>query len=245
MDVSPFEFYVQPKMVHSAAVETAWRMPKPCPNKDSSELPDAWPLIGKIGKMSNDRIAHDLAAQPREPPFRGPAAAPAGALSYNKRALIAVIRVEASMHFNFQVASPGAAQTVTPHDVPLTSDPLDLLRQMLETQREQLHLMKHSAAAHDNGVRWRAFLDRWKDDFADVPGACKKVLPLLERAYIGLIVDLTAHLEEQGEECAGNEFALAELLDRYGVRLNQLGALLSLVGPLAEIAAQSEAQSKK
>lgn len=148
------------------------------------------------------------------------------------------------MHFNFQVAPTGIAQSVTPQDVPPNSDPVDLLRQLLETQREQLHLMKHAASAHDNANRWRAFLDRWKD-FADVPAACKKVLPLLERAYISLIVDLTEHLDEQGEECAGNEFALAEFLDRYGVRLNQLGALLSLVGPLAEIAAQTEAQSKK
>jgi hypothetical protein len=149
------------------------------------------------------------------------------------------------MHFNFSVAPLGSAQSVTPHNVPPNADPVDLLRQLLETQREQLHQMKVNAAAQDNSNRWRAFLDRWKDDFSGVPAACKKVLPLLERAYISLIVDLTDHLDEQGEECAGNEFALAEFLDRYGIRLNQLGALLSLVGPLAEIAAQTEAQSKK
>lgn len=149
------------------------------------------------------------------------------------------------MHFNFQVAPPGAAQTVTPLDVPPNADPVDLLRQLLDTQREQLHLMKHSAAAHDHSGRWRAFLERWKNDFADVPAACKKVLPFLERAYMNLISDLTSHLDEHGDDCAGNEFALGEFLDRYGIRLNQLGALLNLVGPLAEIAAQMEEQAKK
>lgn len=149
------------------------------------------------------------------------------------------------MHFNFQVAPPGAAHTVTPQDVPPNSDPVDLLRQLLETQREQLHLMKHVAAMSDGPGRWRAFLDRWKEDYSNLPAACKKVLPHLERAYIGLIADLTEFLDEQGDDCTRNEFTLGDFLDRYGIRLNQLAALLSLVGPLAEIAAQTEAQSKK
>jgi hypothetical protein len=149
------------------------------------------------------------------------------------------------MHFNFQVAPPGTAQSMTPQDVPPNLDPIDLLRQLLETQRDQLHLMKQMAASNDGQGRWRAFLDRWKDDYADLPASCKKVLPHLERAYIGLIADLTEYLDEQGEDCTRNEFTLAEFLDRYGIRLNQLAALLSLVGPLAEIASQMEAQSKK
>jgi hypothetical protein len=149
------------------------------------------------------------------------------------------------MHFNFQVAPPGAVQSVTPQDVPPSSDPTDLLRQMLETQREQLHLMKQMAASNDGHGRWRAFLDRWKDDYADLPAACKKVLPHLERAYIGLIAELTQYLDEQGDDCTRNEFTLGDFLDRYGIRLNQLAALLSLVGPLAEIASQTETQSKK
>jgi hypothetical protein len=149
------------------------------------------------------------------------------------------------MHFNFQVAPPGAVQSVTPQDVPPSSDPTDLLRQLLETQREQLHLMKQMAASNDGHGRWRAFLDRWKDDYADLPAACKKVLPHLERAYIGLIAELTEYLDEQGDDCTRNEFTLGDFLDRYGIRLNQLAALLSLVGPLAEIASQTETQSKK
>lgn len=149
------------------------------------------------------------------------------------------------MHFNFQVAPTGVAQTVTAQDMPPNSDPVELLRQLLETQREQLHLMKQMAASNDGQGRWRAFLERWKEDYADLPGACKKALPHLERAYIGLIADLTEYLDEQGDDCTRNEFTLSDFLDRYGIRLNQLAALLSLVGPLAEIAAQSEAQSKK
>lgn len=141
------------------------------------------------------------------------------------------------MKFQFNVASTAMSESVTPQSAPSTTDISELLRQMLETQREQLHVMKQRDAANDAGGRWRAFLDRWKDDFSGVPEACHKVLPHLERAYINLIAELAAHLDEEGNDGLGNEFALADFLDRYGVRLNQLGSILSVVGPLAEIAA--------
>jgi hypothetical protein len=146
------------------------------------------------------------------------------------------------MHFQFNVASQAASDSVTPQQVPVSTDMADILRLILETQREQVQLMRTSAASHDASGRWRAFLDRWKDDFGTLPTACKKVLPQLERAYMNLIADLASHLDEQGDDCTANEFALGEFLDRYGVRLNQLGTILSLVGPLAEIAGTSESK---
>ena len=54
-----------------------------------------------------------------------------------------------------------------------------------------------------------------------------------------MISDLTNHLRD-GDESIDNEFALAEFLDRYGIRLGQIGTLLSVVGPLAEVAAAPE-----
>jgi len=138
------------------------------------------------------------------------------------------------MHFQFHVAQTAAPEGALTESAPELAN---LLREILETQREQLQLMRAQMASHDAGGRWRAFLERWKDDFGTLPGACKQVLPDLERAYMNLIAELAAHLNEQGEDCTGNEFALGEFLDRYGMRLNQLGSILSLVGPLAEIAA--------
>ena len=145
-----------------------------------------------------------------------------------------------SMHFQFNVASPAASDSVTPQSLPAGNDLADILRLILDAQREQVQLLRTSVASHDASGRWRAFLDRWQDDFGSLPSACKKVLPQLERAYMNLIADLAAHLDEQGDDCMANEFALGEFLDRYGVRLNQLGTILSLVGPLAEIAGSTE-----
>jgi hypothetical protein len=86
-------------------------------------------------------------------------------------------------------------------------------------------------------------LARWQGDFPGLPEACKHVLPVLERAYIDLIAELTNQLRDQ-TDALDNEFALAEFLDRYGGRLNQLGTLLNVVGPIAEVAAQQQTETK-
>ena len=146
------------------------------------------------------------------------------------------------MHFQFEVAQPtqpagGELQAGEP-----AATTLEVMKQMLDVQREQLHLARAMAAAHDAQARWRQVLARWTDDFPSLPEACKHVLPTLERAYIEMISDLTHHLRD-GDESIDNEFALAEFLDRYGIRLAQLGTLLSVVGPLAEVAAAMENKS--
>ena len=143
------------------------------------------------------------------------------------------------MHFQFDVSSQGATQS-TAVDARSRDNANDLLRELVDVQREQLQLLRQSAAAHDAGGRWKAFLSRWQDDFSHLPVACKEVLPQLEKAYMTLISDLTAHLREQGTDSLDSDFALSEFLDRYGFRLNQMGTILNLVGPLAEIAPPAE-----
>ncbi|HZT79018.1 MAG TPA: hypothetical protein VFA26_02250 [Gemmataceae bacterium] len=143
---------------------------------------------------------------------------------------------------NFFQIDVSAAPAPAPAEAPAVplSDTADLLRQMLDVQREQLAQLRASAAAHDASGRWRAFLSRWQDDFPDLPAACKKALPHLERAYGKLIADLADNLAQEGNDALDNDFALQEFLDRYGMRLAQLGAILSLVAPLAEAGHQGE-----
>ena len=137
------------------------------------------------------------------------------------------------MHFQFEVASQAQAGA-GPTASGAPADVADLLRQMLEVQRQSLELQR---AALDAGARWRAVLARWQGDFPGLPDACKQAVPLLERTYIDLVAELTDHLRNQGSDALANEFALAEFLDRYGMRLGQLATLLNVVGPIAEMAA--------
>lgn len=119
---------------------------------------------------------------------------------------------------------------------PPAPDPADSLRQLLEVQREQLAVLKAQAAAADSIARWRAFLARWQTDFPDIGTACKQVLPVVERAYLTLMQDLTDRLKDDSNDPIDTDFALGEFLDRYGMRLGQLGTVLSQLGPLADAA---------
>jgi hypothetical protein len=143
------------------------------------------------------------------------------------------------MQFQF-VVSP---LVPVPQEPPAAAAPETegLLRQILEVQREQLALQRAAAAAHDMGSRWRAFLARWHEDFPDLPESCRTALPILERTYGGLIAELAEHLRQNGS--LDNDFALQEFLDRFGMRLAQLGTLLNLVGPLAEASSQGESSA--
>lgn len=117
----------------------------------------------------------------------------------------------------------------------LSSTPVemvDLLRQILEVQKEQLN---HLKAVHDHQARWRAFLARWQTDFPDLAEGCRQTVPVLERVYVNLISELTARLGTgEEEESLDSDFALREFLDLYGMRLAQLGTILNQVAPLAE-----------
>lgn len=121
-----------------------------------------------------------------------------------------------------------------------STEMVELLRQMLEVQREQLTYQRNAAAAHDMTARWRAFLSRWNGEFPGLSDACRRVMPMLEKCYGQMITDLTERLSE--DDALDTDFAVQEFLDRYGMRLAQLGTILNLVAPLAE-AGSSQGES--
>jgi len=138
------------------------------------------------------------------------------------------------MNFQIDVSSALSNPPAEPPPPPSqsTAEVADLLRQILEVQREQLGYQRAAAAAHDMTARWRAFLSRWQHEFPDLSDSCRRAMPLLERCYGQLITDMTEKLSD--EDALGNDFAVQEFLDRYGMRLAQLGTILNLVAPLAE-----------
>jgi len=141
----------------------------------------------------------------------------------------------------FNVASfTPTATTAAPETV---STNTELLKQILEVQKQQLAHAQQVAAANDTGARWRALVGRWREQFPDLLDNCKEVLPVLERAYGSIIVSLVDEIRQQGDDALDNEFALQDFLDRFGMRLGQLGNILNLVTPLAETAAQTNQET--
>ena len=146
------------------------------------------------------------------------------------------------MNYQIDVTSTVPACPIEPPAaIPVTPEVTDLLKQLLDVQREQLAFQRAAAAAHDMTGRWRTFLSRWDDEFPDLAAGCKKSLPHLERCYARMISELNDRLAD--DDSVDNDFTLQEFLDRYGMRLAQLGTILNLVGPLAEAGTQNEASS--
>lgn len=120
-------------------------------------------------------------------------------------------------------------------------DSVELLRQILLIQQEQLHLLKLQLSAQDHLARWRTFLQRWEADYPNLGTACRQAVPLLERAYVHLLHEMMERLGQMEPDEVCDEFWIGEFVDRYGMRLSQLGNMLSQLAPLAEAAASAEA----
>jgi hypothetical protein len=139
------------------------------------------------------------------------------------------------MNFQFEVAGPGAMpQQPVPQHAPANA--LELLREILEAQKEQNALMRHLIIANDSGHRWRTFLARWNEQYPELAASCKEVLPQIERAYMDIMNELSERLRDDGPDALDNEFSMGEFLDKYGMKLGQMGQILNLVTPLAEAA---------
>jgi len=144
------------------------------------------------------------------------------------------------MNTQFDVTPFPSTAPEPPRDASPGLEAIHLLRQIAEAQREQVALLRNIVAAHDALARWKAFLTRWRDDFPDLADGCRDSMPVLERTYAALIGELVEHLRQSGTGDLDTDFALQEFLDKYGMRLAQLGTILNLVGPLAEAGAQGE-----
>src|ERR1700738_5241643 len=119
------------------------------------------------------------------------------------------------MQFQIDIASTSASppanlQPPTPETVP------DLLRQILDLQRDQLtqilevqkgHLNHVRAITQDNMSRWRNLLARSQTEHPDFAEHCKKAYPLLEKSYVQLLAGIVEEVAQQGDEALDNEFA--------------------------------------
>ncbi len=127
------------------------------------------------------------------------------------------------------------ALTVLGQPVGPPNEMVDLLRQLIAIQQEQVALLKSQAAAQDGVARWRTFLARWEGEYPGIGQDCRQILPVLERAYLALVRDLTDKIAANPDEMT-EEFILAEFLDRYGMRLGQMANLIGQLSLLADAA---------
>lgn len=120
------------------------------------------------------------------------------------------------------------AQTTQQHN-----EMVGVLREILEVQREVLKCQQILLQYHDASARWRSYLARWQQEFPDLASLCQQILPTLERTFGETMHDLIEQLQDEGPSIE-SDYALRELLDRFGPQFAHLNNLLSLVAPLAD-----------
>jgi hypothetical protein len=152
------------------------------------------------------------------------------------------------MQYSFDIVSQAPAAPAAPPQggdihAELLKQILDLQRdqlaQILNTQREHLALAKNMA--QDNNARWRTLLGRWQKDLPYLLEHCKQAYPTLERAYVHMIAAMVEEVSDKSEDDLDNEFTVQDFIDRFGMRLGQLGHLVHVIGSLAEAGSQAEA----
>ena len=73
-----------------------------------------------------------------------------------------------------------------------------------------------------------------RSPMAEIGPAAKQVLPVIERVYLKMIQELADKLRGDDPDDLDNEYVLAEFLDRYGMRLSQLGTIMGQLAPIAD-----------
>lgn len=144
------------------------------------------------------------------------------------------------MQFQFDVTSIPAPAPANP---PMGTTAEEILRQILEVQREQLNHLRTTAAAQDHNARWKTLLNKWEQEFPGLSDACKQATPIVEKAYWNLLFTMVQEISDSGSDALEGDFSLQDFLDRYAMRLMHLGHVLNSVGPLAEAAASPKESS--
>lgn len=155
------------------------------------------------------------------------------------------------MQFQFDIASsaPATPAGSTPSESMSVQMLLGVMQQMLDVQKqaytEMINVLReqlnHARALHaENLNRWRTILARWEQNYPELPGNCKKIYPIMEKAYLSMLDNLSQDLVDQGQEAFDSEFALQEFIDRNGAKLGQFGHLLSVIGPISEVGNQQQ-----
>jgi len=152
------------------------------------------------------------------------------------------------MQFQFDLTSSTPPRPAPPQLPPAEMVPY-LLNQLLDQQRDllsqlvdvqQQHLNHIRAISQEQIVRWRHVLARTQQQHPAFADSCKRAFPVLEKAYVQMLVNLIEEIADQGEEALETEFEMQEFVDKYGVKVSQLTHVLSVLGPMAEAANQNE-----
>ncbi|MFM7593173.1 MAG: hypothetical protein ACKO85_15400 [Isosphaeraceae bacterium] len=161
--------------------------------------------------------------------------------------------------YSMDISPTGQPQQPAPVSVPIPADTTalmqlmvqlqsntnDMLRQLIEMNRQALDCQREATqVARDQRVRQSQELERWQASHQDVLFDTRGVLQALEGVHGQIMAHLVEHVHEHKEDLMEGDFALGDFTDRYGPKLAHLNTILSILRPLAALAAQQQAEAR-
>jgi len=167
---------------------------------------------------------------------------------------------QAPWTYSMDISPTGQAQQQpAPVSVPIPTDPTalmqlmvqlqsntnDMLRQLIDMNRQALDCQREATqVARDQRVRQSQELERWQASHQDLLFDTRGVLQALEGVHGQIMGQLVEHVHEHKDELMEGDFALGDFTDRYGPKLAHLNTILSILRPLAALAAQQQAEAR-
>lgn len=129
--------------------------------------------------------------------------------------------------------------------VQLQSNTNDMLRQLIDMNRQNLEFQREATqVARDQRARQMHELERWQNSHQAILFDTRGVLQALEGVHGQIMEHLIEHVHNHKDELMEGDFALGDFTDRYGPKLAHLNTILSILRPLAALAAQQQAEAK-
>jgi small-conductance mechanosensitive channel len=123
----------------------------------------------------------------------------------------------------------------------LQSQTLDVQKQILQNQQQQLELAKEAThVAREQRSRQIAELERWQAGHDRVIDQCRESLGQLEQVHSALMGELVNYVAEHHENLLDGDYALTDFVDKFGPRLAHLNTMLAVLRPLAAAARKPE-----
>ena len=121
---------------------------------------------------------------------------------------------------------------------------VQLLRQMVETQKREITLLEEISNHLSHGQKQRvAELNQWKEANPKLAESCRYATETLSKVQTQFLQNITAEVFENEESLNDSDFMLNEFVDRFGPRLAHLNGVLQVLSQLSAAPPQQAANS--
>ena len=144
-------------------------------------------------------------------------------MSYEQEPISPMFRIDVSADADAESSPPASNDRIA----------VDLLRQLVAGQQQQIRLMEELVQQQADAQKQRANeLQQWKNANPDLARSCRKAAETLSRVQTQFLDSLTEEIADSEDHLMEGEYMLNEFVDRFGPRLAHLNGVLQVLAQL-------------